>query len=190
MKVDSVFLFFGLVVVFVFVMGLIKINGVVKDDQSDTRNIPPYSEQAKIARANSEKAPSKDPAGSLEVVSRQQFGDRLKSFKLYKLQSGSVVNVRFIASDNFTFGMVRIGIEQEVIDFFHSMFRVGSPVVRAVATADYVHLDALGHERESRVYEASMKRELTRKINWDNRHHVDMSQLGVVDFVDSTLEGL
>ena len=97
--------------------------------------------------------------------------------------------VRFLASDNFTFGMVRIGIERDMMDFFRSMFKSGSRVVRAVATANYTHLDELGHEKETRVYEASMKRELARKINWENRHLIDMRKLGITEFVDPTLDG-
>ena len=156
------------------------------------RNIARAERRAQKANTlAAERVGRSQPSTTVEKRLYELLGNRLKEVKIHELSSGLVVVVSFIASDNLTFGMVRLGIERDMMECFHIMFGLGhGPIIRAVATAYYVRLDRFGYETESRVYEASMKRGLARKINWRNRLRIDLHNLGIVDYMDPVLAGM
>ena len=128
-----------------------------------------------------------DPGARLEYHIRKRFDERLRSFKVNKISGKWFVAVEFKSAGNFTTGMIRGGIEIDMIECFRLIYSSENPIERANIKAYMGLMDRYGNSFETVVYETTMLKRTAEKINWDNKFILNLSDLVFVDFMHPVL---
>jgi hypothetical protein len=90
-----------------------------------------------------------DPVQPLEYISGEEGGaSDLRSFAVCRSPSNWSVNIAFRADDSFSAGMIRAGIERNVMDSFHAVFTPGDPVDFVNGKAFMPLIDHHGNETD------------------------------------------
>ena len=132
-----------------------------------------------------------DPAKRLEYrVGKKLVGKKLTSFAVRKTPGAWTVDVEYDAGEAFTISTQKLSIERAIINSLHVIFTSGDPVERATVKAFMPLVDQHGQEFQARVFQVTMRRGLAAKINWENRHALDLHRLGIVEFMNPEFKGV